>query len=524
MSVRHYVLLATDGFIQLPTTPELCPAPDTLKSVYVFGFAGGLYKADNKTVNAALDWRDPDNWPYLQSLTSKASIPSPAVWAEVGDDLYITLINLGMPVSGIEDPHTVHMHGAHVATQLDGFPESSFGVPMWMDKNAKPPTATYYFHPENPGTMMYHCHQEASEHVQMGMYGALVIYPSYKSLEAAGIEKSKKGYWFLKGEYQPQIPPTATNRSFAYNNVKTFFDSEYVMLLSDIDSVWHESVQTGTAFNAVNFKPDFWLVNGRAFPDTLYPHPQTLPAGNAAESPVNYESYVKIRSGEKFLLRMINMGYQVVPWHIHGWHFTVAGKDAHVSPFLQMAQKEGMADREAVQMGFTLTFGSGETYDLLLTADDKRALYRNYIVNGQDGLPSLCRQMARLKAADPAVIADIPINPVLCPKPETVNYPEICREPAGDVNDNFFPQFYPMHNHDDYKVTNNGAYPGGQLAYIQTDAPLPKPNGEKTLPVEERVTRRLKNIEMRYQEVERRDKMIFVKEEEIEKYAEIYKK
>lgn len=27
-----------------------------------------------------------------------------------------------------------------------------------------------------------------------------------------------------------------------------------------------------------------------------------------------------------------------------------------------------------------------------------------------------------------------------------------------------------MHNHDDYKVTNNGVYPGGQLNYIQTDA------------------------------------------------------
>ncbi|HBQ87294.1 MAG TPA: hypothetical protein DD811_12575 [Syntrophomonas sp.] len=26
-------------------------------------------------------------------------------------------------------------------------------------------------------------------------------------------------------------------------------------------------------FNAVNYKPNFWLVNGRAFPDTLLPHP-----------------------------------------------------------------------------------------------------------------------------------------------------------------------------------------------------------------------------------------------------------
>lgn len=45
------------------------------------------------------------------------------------------------------DFHTVHMHGAHVATQLDGFPESSFGIPMWEEKPplTPPPKATYLF-------------------------------------------------------------------------------------------------------------------------------------------------------------------------------------------------------------------------------------------------------------------------------------------------------------------------------------------------------------------------------------------
>jgi hypothetical protein len=34
-----------------------------------------------------------------------------------------------------------------------------------------------------------------------------------------------------------------------------------------------------------------------------------------------------------------------------------------------------------------------------------------------------------------------------------------------------YPQFYLAHNHDDYKVTNNGSYPGGQLIFIETDFP-----------------------------------------------------
>lgn len=472
MAVRHYVLLATDGNINLPTVPDLCPAPDTLQQVYVFGFVGGLFKVDNQVINPALNWEDSANWPVLQAMKGTAAIPSSVIWAEIGDHLYITLINLGMAQRpDLLDFHSVHLHGAHVATQLDGFPETSFGVPMWMNPAEAPPTATYFFHPEHPGTQMYHCHVEASEHVQMGMYGALIVYPSVASLAAAGIKK-KKGQWRLHGEKVHHIPGTATNRNFAYNDIHSFFDKEYVMLLSELDTIWHQAVLTNDPnFDPVNFKPDFWLVNGRAFPDTLLPHPQTpIPGSNPNLTQINYESYVHVNTGQKFLLRMINMGYQVVPWHIHGWHFMVVGKDANPSPFLRIAAELELSGHDAHQRGFTATIGSGETYDLLLSADDKSYLYKNYIVNGQDGFPSLCSQMDKLQAVDPTANFDIPTEPVSRPNPNTVNYNEISHGTKGF--DNFFPQFYPMHNHDDYKVTNNGAYPGGQLTLIQTDAPM----------------------------------------------------
>ena len=59
----------------------------------------------------------------------------------------------------------------------------------------------------------------------------------------------------------------------------------------------------------------------------------------------------------------------------------------------------------------------------------------------------------------------------LCPFPgnfEVHNY--------GTADNFFFPQFYIAHNHDDYKVTNNGVYPGGQLIFIQTDLPNETPH------------------------------------------------
>lgn len=476
MRIRHYVLLATDGLIQLPLDGNVCT--QNRKEVYIFGFTGGLLEVDGVKIkeNEYLDYTNPDNWKMIMDKKGTATIPSPIVWGEVGDHIYITLINIGMKyLPNFKDFHTVHMHGAHVPTQIDGFPEASFGVPMWEETNplTPPPNATYFFHPENPGTLMYHCHVEASEHVQMGMYGGLVIYPSMKSLEQNGITKNNEsGYWELNGEKQCHIPKNATNRNFAYNNIHSYFDKEYIMLLSDIDSLWHESVRTGTPFNSVNFKPDFWLVNGRAFPDTLLPHPLTPSSDSDPNlTQINYNSYVHVKTNEKFLLRMINMGYQVVPWHIHGWHFMVVGKDAHISPFLTLYKDYNHINHEATQMGFTDTIGSGETYDLIIAADDKRPLYRKYIVKGKDGFPSLCKQISEIQKIDPNAIFNIPEEPVKCPNPQLINYTEVCSQPCGDPNDKFFPQFYPMHNHDDYKVTNNGVYPGGQLTFIQTDAP-----------------------------------------------------
>ena len=94
-----------------------------------------------------------------------------------------------------QDPHTIHLHGVHAPNYYDGIPEISFGIPMWnpyatqrmsyqevmkkenIEQLFRAATFTYRMYCERPGTYMYHCHVEASEHVQMGMYGPMWIYP-----------------------------------------------------------------------------------------------------------------------------------------------------------------------------------------------------------------------------------------------------------------------------------------------------------------------------------------------------------
>lgn len=478
----YYNLFATDGFVNLPTDPT---GTASRANVYVFGFVGGLIKKDVVRDGAVISSQSfnpqfEDTLVNREALRGTAVIPSPLIKAEVGDEIYIRLVNLGMlqATSPILDVHTVHIHGGHVATQVDGFPETSFGVPVTPVGAANSIHATYFFIPEHSGSYMYHCHQEAAEHVQMGMYGALIIYPSYASLAGASIgQSSLTGNWYCEGVLQPQIPSTATNYNFNQNDIETYFDSDWIHLLSDIDTVWHTAVlNQDPAFNAVNYKPDYWLVNGRAFPDTLLPTtlPPALVPNYGYDIPDGYESYVKVKMGDKFLIRLINMSYQVVPWHTHGWHGMVVAKDASS----RLIDGHGF-------MNFTVTVGSGETYDVLYSADDKRPQYANYVLCGQGGPSSLINQIALATQASilagtfippypgaPDLWANIPLAGGLSLGTFLPPYNWAVWNYGTTAAQNlFFPQFYPAHNHDDYKATNNGKYPGGQLTFIETDFP-----------------------------------------------------
>jgi len=314
----------------------------------------------------------------------------------------------------------------------DGVPETSVAtIP------ANDPTLTgygnvvvYMFSPKIAGTYFYHCHQEADIHVTMGMYGALIVYN--------------------KGEAGATTGPGKSGSLFGFQYAK-----DYVLLMSDTDIRQHASeAGTGPDFNPVDYKPQYWFLNGLSFPNTIHAATGTFNWANWIASHPGYDPMItgSVAFKQKVLVRMINMGFETQPMHIHGFHPKVLGKDQRAWDW---SAKSKLGAGLEVN---TITIGSGEEYDLLIdfSAQGVTSTYRpdtDSRYNLADNLPQLntSTNFPPIKeGGDPAAANSYIGGPVV----------------TGAVGLPGNSQIFVFHNHDDYKATNNGVYPGGMFTVV----------------------------------------------------------
>jgi FtsP/CotA-like multicopper oxidase with cupredoxin domain len=316
----------------------------------------------------------------------------------------------------------------------------------------------YMFSAKYEGATMYHCHQEADIHVQMGMYGALVIYSADDRAN-------------LNSAYNNGGPGSGYGGTLWGWD----FDKDYVLLESEIDVRQHCSEQ-GTygsispglcpppadqtmpgqvLYNPVDYHPQYWFLNGLSFPQTIHAAggPVLTWADWIAAHP-GYEPFItgSVGQRDKVLLHMINMGFETQPMHMHGFHGKVIGSDQRMWSWAKQAWGMGTEKN-------TLTIGSGEVYEWLIDF-------------GQVTLTSTYQPDSQTRY-DPAtnlpVSNTVTTDPAIQDRASGLDYvagPEV----KGAIIAATTGQLFPFHNHDDYKATNNGSYPGGMFTMIM---PLP---------------------------------------------------
>ena len=357
-AARWAHLAATDGWATMPGTKARPPFwPDPLApspyNTYVFGFRDvaplfDLDGAGNTVVGAdGYPVISPANQAKLDGLKGKAQISAPIYTFKQDDEVRITLDNLGLLVRpDLVDGHTMHWHGFNNAIPLfDGVPELSVAVPIGR-------RFVYEFRPRDAGTYMYHCHFEDVEHVQMGMTGILYVRPAQN-----GEPIAHEGDTFTRFGYNCGDGSTGYHREYSFLLTELWPEAHYR------DA--HIQVTDWTDFNAA-----FWLLNGRAYPDTLAPG-SSWNAGEAdldsAAGRLRYNpnsSLIRANQGERVLLRMSNLGYQVHTMTLEGAAMRVIAKDAS----LLRGKQTGGGSVDLSYQTSGVEIGPGESRDVLFRA------------------------------------------------------------------------------------------------------------------------------------------------------------
>jgi FtsP/CotA-like multicopper oxidase with cupredoxin domain len=341
--VPDLYLAGTDAWISVPSSPaipifhpdDLAPAPF---STYMFGFR-------NVT---GLDQ------PTKEAQKGKAEYPSPLFWIDQFDEslnpneFRLQITNLGLSIRpDLIDEHTVHFHGLrNIIPFYDGEPNTSVAVPILGE-------FTYAYRVREPGTYMYHCHVEDVEHVHLGMTGLVFVRPVQNGNTAL----------YPSGKY-------------AYNDGdgSTGYDREYAMLLSEIWAEAHWSFSHVQLPAWDEYRADFYLLNGRVYPDTVAPNGSIDPfnpvrdAGGDLIPTPGYEhlkyqplsSLVQCNAGERVLLRFSNLGFTKQTMAMTGIKMKVVGKDATL-----------LRGRDGTDISYetsSILLGVGESFDVIFEA------------------------------------------------------------------------------------------------------------------------------------------------------------
>lgn len=114
--------------------------------------------------------------------TFNGTIPSPTLRFNEGDEVTVKFINK-TPLA-----HTIHFHGTHDSANDGVYPQIQPGKEY-----------TYHFIAQEAGFFMYHCHAfPTSEHIRMGMFGAMIIDPVGRPMTPA------REYLFVLSEFDPK--------------------------------------------------------------------------------------------------------------------------------------------------------------------------------------------------------------------------------------------------------------------------------------------------------------------------------
>lgn len=305
--------------------------------------------------------------------------------------------------------------------QANGAPAEPQGVGAALTSltNVAAPggSVTYSFVASNAGSFLYESGTNPQKQVRMGLFGALIVRPTMGA-------------------------------AYAYNRADSQFTptEEFMVMLSSIDPYQHQAVENGETYNLNNFKPRYWLINGRGFPDSIAdndtPFLPDQPYG-ALASIYPYNASTHPLPGR---IHYFNVGEENYPFHPHGNNGLVIGRDGRAV--------EGPTGQDLSFEKFAINIGPGQTWDVLFKWYDAE----NYSLANPVPvtIPAVNNQeFGMFYSGSPYLGETGPLPPGF----STLNQ---CGE-----------YYIISHNHALYQLTSWGVNMTGPATYVRVDKPLP---------------------------------------------------
>ncbi|TKJ30224.1 MAG: hypothetical protein CEE40_05530 [Chloroflexi bacterium B3_Chlor] len=234
-------------------------------------------------------------WGFAYTDGGTASLPGPPLIVNQGETVIVHLHNQ-IPGQNV----SLYFTGQGLIPDLTGVGTGS--------------VADYTFTAAEPGTYSYEAGltSNGARQVAMGLFGALIVRP-------------------------------ADHPTWAYGDA-TEFDDEALLILSEIDPAFNNDP---AGFDMVTYAPEYWLVNGKAYPDA---------------------DLISTTAGNRLLVRMINAGLDHHAVGLLGLHQTVVGIDGNPVPHSYQLVADTIPAGQSLDALVTIPEEEGMRYALYETA------------------------------------------------------------------------------------------------------------------------------------------------------------
>ena len=300
----------------------------TAQSAYITQPDGGMIYSWGYGCNGAPSGFNPSATLMHGATCSSMQVPGPTLIVTEGQTVTVNLLN-GLPTSAGNT--SILFPGFNVAT--------TNGVGGLLTQEAAPGgSVTYKFTAGSPGTRAYYSGTQGDLQVEMGLYGAIIVLPNTVPTNCTSVG-SVPIHYVAPGNTAEQDFRLA---AAAYDHARTCYDREYLFQFAEMDpSIHTQALAQVTAINSCvpptdpaappcpttlnvatePYHPTYFLINGRSMPDDM-------DSNYAAEYPHQpYNGNPHMHPGEQVLLRIIGQGRWQHPFHEHGNHVRILGRD-----------------------------------------------------------------------------------------------------------------------------------------------------------------------------------------------------